>query len=72
MMFNDYYDEPYGGDQLAEHNDFHYSTDAEWDQAEAYERGEANPDMAWICTSRDVWHANPFYTGPEVPHPEMI
>ena len=53
-----------------EHLDFHYSTDAEWDRAEAREVGFANPDRAWICTDRDVWHANPFYTGPAVRHPE--
>jgi len=54
----------------AEHEDFHYSTDSEWDRAEAYEIGAANPDVAWVCTDRDVWHANPFYEGPAVPHPE--
>lgn len=50
--------------------DFHYSTDAEWDRAEAMEIGAAHPDRAWVCTGRDVWHKNPYYTGPEVPHPE--
>ena len=55
-----------------EHCDFHYSSDTELDQAEASERGETRPDCAWICTVRDVWHANPFYTGPAVPHPESI
>ena len=57
---------------LEEHNDFHYATDWELDQAEAYEKGEANPDVAWIYTSRGAWHANPFYKGPFVEHPEII
>ena len=65
-----YYDEPYNGDQWAEHCAFEYASDADWDRAEAYEKGEANPDQAWVCTGRDVWHANPFYHGPAVPHPE--
>ena len=49
---------------------FHYATDAEWDRASALELGAANPDRAWILTDRDAWHRNPFYTGPERPHPE--
>jgi hypothetical protein len=51
-------------------DEFHYASDAEWDRAEALELGAANPDRAWINTDRDVWHRNPFYTGPEVKHPE--
>ena len=50
--------------------DFHYSTDAEWDRAEARELGALHPERAWIVTDRDVIHANPFYTGPKVPHPD--
>jgi hypothetical protein len=52
-------------------DDFHYATDADLDRADAYQRGEENPDHAWVCTNRDVWHANPFYVGDIVPHPEM-
>ncbi len=52
--------------------DFHYSTDAEWDRAEARELGADRPDLAWICTDRDVWHRNPFYQGPPQPHPESF
>jgi hypothetical protein len=62
-----YYGEPVGQD---EDRDFHYSTDAEWDRADAAQRGEENPDAAWVCTDRDVWHANPYYKGPAMPHPE--
>lgn len=58
-------------DAYQEHCDFYYPTETELDNAEAWERGEANPDQAWISTNRDVWHANPFYEGEEVPHPEM-
>lgn len=57
-------------DQLEEHQAFTYASDADWDRADARQRGEENPDVAWICTDRDVWHANPFYQGPPVPHPE--
>jgi hypothetical protein len=49
---------------------FTYATDADWDHADALERGAARPDLAWICTDRDAWHRNPFYHGPAVPHPE--
>lgn len=53
-----------------EEREFTITTDAEWDRAEAYEKGELRPDLAWICTNRDAWHPNPFYQGPPVPHPE--
>lgn len=49
---------------------FHYSSEAEWDRADAMQRGAERPDLAWIGTDRDVWHKNPFYQGPPVPHPE--
>lgn len=49
---------------------FTYSTDREWDNAAARELGELYPDRAWVSTGRDVWHKNPFYTGPAVRHPE--
>jgi len=57
-------------DTWKEHLDFHYTSDTEWDNAEAYERGAASPEVAWICTNRDVWHKNPHYVGPAVRHPE--
>ena len=46
------------------------SYEAMADQAEARELGAASPQRAWVCTDRDVWHPNPFYDGPEQPHPE--
>ena len=58
---DDYYDELRG---------YTYASDADWDRAEARELGAANPNIPWILTDRDVWHANPYYSGPAVPHPE--
>jgi len=46
------------------------SSDLEWDNAEAMQIGEENPERAWVLTDRDVWHPNPYYKGPPVPHPE--
>lgn len=42
------------------------------DAAKEYARnvGRDNPDRAWILTDYDTWEANPFYTGPRVPHPD--
>jgi len=56
--------------QYQEHCDFTYATDTDWDRADASQLGQENPDQAWVCTDRDVWHANPYYQGPPVPHPE--
>jgi len=47
--------------QLQEHNEFNYSTDAEWDKEDARIRGEQNQDSPWICSDRDVWHVNPYW-----------
>lgn len=32
--------------------------------------GAENPDRQWILSSWDTWERNPFYHGPEQPHPE--
>lgn len=56
--------------QQQEHDAFTYATDTDWDNADALQRSHENTGDAWVLTDRDVWHANPFYTGPEVPHPE--
>lgn len=40
------------------------------DRNEALARGQDNPDRAWVLTGADVWHRNPYYQGPPVPHPE--
>lgn len=50
--------------------DFHYSSEAESDQHSARVRGSHRPDLAYICSDRDVWYVNPYYTGLPVPHPE--
>ena len=47
--------------QLEEHNEFNYTSDAEWDKEDARIRGEQNPDYPWISTDRDVWHVNPYW-----------
>lgn len=31
---------------------------------------ENREQRAWILTPYDSWERNPFYRGPEVPHPE--
>lgn len=50
--------------------DFEYASDTDWDRADALQRGYERPEQAWVCTDRDVWHRNPYYKGPPVPHPE--
>lgn len=51
--------------------DFTYDTQTEADQGEALAKGAMYPERCWISTDRDVWHRNPFYTGPDKPHPEL-
>lgn len=36
----------------------------------AREVGAEKPQQAWILTDYDVWVKNPYYNGPEAPHPE--
>jgi hypothetical protein len=36
----------------------------------AYTVGAVRCDLAWICTNYDTWVPNPYYDGPEQPHPE--
>ncbi len=57
---------------LPEYDEDHLPTAEELDRREAFELGDENHAVAWVCTDRDAWHANPFYTGPAVPHPELI
>lgn len=35
-----------------------------------YVVGAERPGQAWFSHDWDVWVANPYYVGPEVPHPE--
>jgi hypothetical protein len=46
------------------------ATMAEADSEYARNVGAERPEQAWILSDRDVWYANPAYTGPKVPHPE--
>lgn len=56
---------------LEEHlRDSQVSSAAEWDRFDAELAGERRTTQAWICSDRDVWYRNPYYTGPAVPHPE--
>lgn len=34
------------------------------------EFGSEHPNQCWILSDYDTWHRNPYYTGPEVQHPE--
>ena len=36
----------------------------------AHTIGSLHPDRAWLLDDRDVWVANPFYSGPPTRHPE--
>jgi hypothetical protein len=46
------------------------ATPAEADREWVVNVGRDRPDQAWILSDRDVWHRNPAYSGPPVPHPE--
>lgn len=48
----------------------HIATGSESLAEFAHNAGMDNPDRCWLLDSRDVWVRNPFYTGPEEPHPE--
>ena len=49
-------------------------TDSEWlseaNQNYVSDRGSLRPDLAWILSPYDVWYKNPYYIGPDQPHPE--
>jgi hypothetical protein len=55
--------------QEEEERNFNHSSNTEWDREEARWIGEENKNCAWILTGNDVWHKNPYYHGPAVPHP---
>lgn len=58
--------------QEQEEYDFEPSSAAEWDRFDTI-LGAANQndtEHAWLLSDRDVWYANPFYSGPPQPHPE--
>ena len=33
--------------------------------------GHHRPECAWLVSNYDTWERNPYYRGPEVPHPEV-
>lgn len=39
-------------------------------QEYTYNVGRMKPESAWILSPFDTWHKNPFYRGPQIPHPE--
>ena len=47
-----------------------YGGVAEADRQYAHAVGAERPEREWICSDRDVWYRNPYYTGPVGPHPE--
>ena len=56
---------------LEEHiRDSQYSTTMELSEDDARLAGARRPNQAWILSDWDVWHRNPYYTGPAQPHPE--
>lgn len=40
----------------------------EWTRNVGYE--DCYKDRQWICSNYDTWERNPYYRGPEQPHPE--
>ena len=53
-----------------DHYETHLATPQESLQEFAIVAGGDNPEKAWLLNDRDIWIANPFYHGPDVPHPE--
>ena len=49
-----------------------FPTAREIDYHDAVSIGEQHRDQEWILSDRDVFHKNPFYTGPRTPHPEEL
>ena len=48
----------------------HIATGSESLAEFAHNAGMDNPEQCWLLDGRDVWVRNPFYHGPEQPHPE--
>ncbi len=57
-------------EQEREEREFTITSMAEWDRNDAYERGFHRKDQQWVLSDRDVWYKNPYYHGPDQPHPE--
>lgn len=54
-----------------DHYEDHMATGLEALREYAHNAGGDNPETPWLLTDWDVWVKNPYYTGPEVPHPEL-
>lgn len=48
----------------------HIATGSESLAEFARNAGMDNQDCCWLLDSRDVWVRNPYYNGPDQPHPE--
>ena len=48
----------------------HIATGSESLAEFAHNAGMDHPDQCWLLDSRDVWVRNPFFNGPDEPHPE--
>lgn len=48
----------------------HIATGSESLAEFAFNAGMDNPEQCWLLDPRDVWVRNPFFRGPEQPHPE--
>jgi len=49
----------------------HIATGSESLREFAHNAGMDNPDRCWLLDGRDVWVRNPYFKGPEEPHPEF-
>lgn len=47
-----------------------YATEASADREWAHHVGFERQNVQWILSDRDAWYQNPFYTGPQTPHPD--
>jgi len=52
------------------YEEYRLATMAQADTEYATNVGSQNREKPWILSDLDVWHQNPFYKGPPVPHPE--
>lgn len=50
--------------------DFHGNIHEEGHKEMIQEFGREKPNQQWILTDYDVWARNPYYVGPDQPHPE--
>lgn len=56
--------------QEQEEREFHHDSLADVDRFDAMLYAAEHPEVAWVSGGMGGVYANPYYTGPEVPHPE--